>query len=236
MATGPRWGIAKALCVGLLLATSSLGGPALRAEPLSARMSSGAVAGLEAPGEIIVDVWGIPHIYAGSEHDLFLLQGYNAARDRLWQIDLWRKRGLDLLARDFGPAYVEQDRALRLFLYRGDMAAEWAAYGPKARTAAEAFVAGVNAYVAGCGPAACPCRSSSRSPGPCPILVGRGRRAGPQPRADPQRRLGGDAGPRGLRRGARRRPAPGQARTALDAEDPGWAGPVQRPQGCARGL
>ena len=32
---------------------------------------------------------------------------------------------------DFGPAYVEQDRAARLFLYRGDMDAEWAAYGPK---------------------------------------------------------------------------------------------------------
>ena len=31
------------------------------------------------------------------------------------------------LARDFGPDFAEQDRAARLFLYRGDMAAEWAA-------------------------------------------------------------------------------------------------------------
>ncbi|MGF6310422.1 penicillin amidase [Bradyrhizobium sp. i1.8.4] len=106
------------------------------------------VAGLKAPGQILVDVWGIPHIYAGNEHDLFFLQGFNAARDRLWQIDLWRKRGLGLLAKDFGPAYAEQDKALRLFLYRGDMNAEWAAYGPKAKSYADAFVAGVNAYVA----------------------------------------------------------------------------------------
>ena len=114
----------------------------------SARQSTAGVVGLQAPGKIVVDVWGIPHIYAGNEHDLFFLQGFNAARDRLWQIDLWRKRGLGLLARDFGPGYVEQDRALRLFLYRGDMNAEWASYGPKAKTYAEMFVAGVNAFVA----------------------------------------------------------------------------------------
>jgi penicillin amidase len=114
----------------------------------AARQTSADVAGLQAPGQILVDVWGIPHIYAGNEHDLFFLQGFNAARDRLWQIDLWRKRGLGLLAKDFGAAYAEQDKALRLFLYRGDMKAEWAAYGPKAKTYAEAFVAGVNAYVA----------------------------------------------------------------------------------------
>lgn len=106
-----------------------------------------AVKGLAAPAEIVVDHWGVAHIYASSQRDAFFLQGYNAARDRLWQIDLWRKRGLGLLSKSFGPAYVEQDRAARLFLYRGDMAAEWNAYAPDARAAAEAFAAGVNAYV-----------------------------------------------------------------------------------------
>ncbi len=106
------------------------------------------VAGLNAPGRIVVDHWGIPHIYAASQRDAFFLQGYNAARDRLWQIDLWRKRGLGRLAASFGPSYVAQDRAARLFLYRGDMAAEWAAYAPGAKDAVEAFAAGVNAYVA----------------------------------------------------------------------------------------
>jgi penicillin amidase len=105
------------------------------------------VAGLRAPAEIRIDRWGIAHIYAGGTHDAFFLQGYNAARDRLWQIDLWRKRGLGLLAADFGPAYVEQDRAARLVLYRGSMAREWAAYGTDARRIASAFVAGINAYV-----------------------------------------------------------------------------------------
>lgn len=105
------------------------------------------VRGLTAPAEIVVDHWGIPHIFAQSPRDAFFLQGYNAARDRLWQIDLWRKRGLGLLSKSFGPTYVEQDRAARLFLYRGDMEKEWAAYAPDARASVEAFTAGVNAYI-----------------------------------------------------------------------------------------
>jgi len=104
--------------------------------------------GLNAPADIVIDHWGIAHIFAADIHDAFFLQGYNAARDRLWQIDLWRKRGLGLLAKSFGPAYVDQDRAARLFLYRGDMDKEWAAYAPDSRQWVTAFVDGVNAYVA----------------------------------------------------------------------------------------
>lgn len=143
--------VIQKLCTAAISA-ALLTSPAIARDKLnplgSARQTKTDVAGLNATAQILVDVWGIPHIYAGNEHDLFFLQGFNAARDRLWQIDLWRKRGLGLLARDFGPAYAEQDKALRLFLYRGDMNAEWAAYGPKAKTYADAFVAGVNAYVA----------------------------------------------------------------------------------------
>ncbi|KAA9105538.1 penicillin acylase family protein [Microbacterium rhizomatis] len=106
------------------------------------------VAGLENDVEILVDTWGVPHLYAQSTNDVFLAQGFNAARDRLFQIDLWRRRGNGLLAEVFGPAYVEQDRANRLFLYRGDMDAEWAAYAEGTREAVAAFARGVNAYVA----------------------------------------------------------------------------------------
>ncbi len=107
------------------------------------------IAGLRAPADIRIDQWGVPHIRAQSRHDAFVAQGFNAARDRLWQIDLWRKRGLGLLAENFGPGYLEQDRAARLFLYRGDMAAEWPAYGaPDAEESASAFVAGINSFIA----------------------------------------------------------------------------------------
>src|SRR3546814_15564499 len=104
-------------------------------------------AGLDAEAEILIDRWGIPHMYAQSPRDAFFVQGFNAARDRLWQIDLWRKRGLGLLARDFGPGYAERDRAARLLIYRGDLAAEWASYGIPAKAWTEAFVQGLNAWL-----------------------------------------------------------------------------------------
>jgi len=107
-----------------------------------------AVPGLEKPASILIDRWGVPHIYANTLYDAFYAQGFMAARDRLWQIDLWRKRGLGEMARDFGPAYVDGDRMARAVLFRGDMYREWLAYGSDAKRVAEAFVAGINAYVA----------------------------------------------------------------------------------------
>src|SRR5918997_2854040 len=103
------------------------------------------VPGLDRPAQLIQDKWGVPHVYAQSTGDVFLAQGFNAARERLFQIDLWRRRGLGLLSEVFGPSYVDQDVATRLFLYRGDMTAEWESYGPEAAMAATRFTAGVNA-------------------------------------------------------------------------------------------
>jgi penicillin G amidase len=127
-----------AFCTTVLSSLAAAAAPAQRYD----------VVALRAPAEILIDRWGIAHIRAASTADAFFAQGFNAARDRLWQIDLFRRRGLGLLAEVLGPAYVGQDRAARLLLYRGAMEPEWAAYGPEAKTATEAFVAGINAYVA----------------------------------------------------------------------------------------
>lgn len=123
----------------LLLAAASV-----HAAPASQTIK---VSGLGRPAEILVDRWGVPHIYAQDQDDVFFAQGFNAARDRLFQIDLWRRRGLGELASVFGPAYLEQDTAARLFLYRGDMHKEWQSYGKGAARISERFVAGINAYV-----------------------------------------------------------------------------------------
>jgi len=91
---------------------------------------------------------GGAHIYAKTDNDAFFVQGFNVARDRLFQLDLLRRKGLGHLSDAFGPAYVEQDRAARLFLYRGDMTQEWNSYGPEARRDVGRFVAGINVYIA----------------------------------------------------------------------------------------
>jgi penicillin amidase len=153
--------IAGALCAGMLClqfpllpahAQQPKAGlaPPPRAQPAPApgpKSVAYAVGGLEKPAEILVDRWGVPHIYANTHYDAFFVQGFNAARDRLWQIDLWRRRGLGTLAEVFGPTLVRRDEAARLFLYRGDMYREWLAYGSDAKRIAESFVAGINAYV-----------------------------------------------------------------------------------------
>lgn len=105
------------------------------------------IRGLSGEAEIRVDQWGIPHLRASNKADLFFIQGFNAARDRLWQIDLWRKRGLGLLSADFGPGYLAQDVASRAFLFRGDMEKEWVRYAPDTQDICRSFVSGINAYI-----------------------------------------------------------------------------------------
>ena len=49
------------------------------------------VNGLTSSVEIIRDQWGINHIYAKNQNDLFFAQGYAAAKDRLFQFEIWRR-------------------------------------------------------------------------------------------------------------------------------------------------
>jgi penicillin amidase len=133
----------------LLLAISCLlalpGGP--QAEDPELPTTVHAVEGLSAQVEILLDRWGVPHIYAESLDDVFFAQGWNAARDRLWQLDVWKRRGDGTLAEVFGPEFVEKDRAARLFLFRGDMHTEWLAYASDTKRIVSAFVDGINAYI-----------------------------------------------------------------------------------------
>ena len=103
--------------------------------------------GLDSAVEVRRDRWGVPHIYARTAHDVFFAQGYVAAQDRLFQMEIWRRAGEGRLAEVLGPSYVSRDRLARLFKYRGDMAAEWSSYAPDARALVTAFVSGVNAYI-----------------------------------------------------------------------------------------
>lgn len=103
--------------------------------------------GLREPVEVLRDRWGVPHIYAQNRDDLFFAQGYVAAQDRLFQIDLWRRIGQGETAELFGEEAIEADRFARLIRYRGDLAGEWASYSPDAEAIATAFTQGINACI-----------------------------------------------------------------------------------------
>lgn len=121
----------------------------LCASPLSAAAADATleVTGLNAPADIRIDDWGVAHINAQSRQDAYFVQGFNVARERLWQLDIWRRKGLGRLAQVFGEEFVETDKASRLFLFRGDIDKEWQYYGRDTKQILERFVAGINAYI-----------------------------------------------------------------------------------------
>lgn len=129
----------KGLAVLLLLIAPF----SVQAEANSATLQ---IPGLQEPVEILTDRWGIAHIYAKNQHDLFFAQGYNAARDRLFQLEIWRRRVTGTMAEIQGPKALARDIGARLLRFRGDQ--EMNFYHPAGEEIIRAFVAGVNAYIA----------------------------------------------------------------------------------------
>lgn len=104
--------------------------------------------GLEQPVEILVDQWGISHIYAETEHDLFFAQGWNAARDRLFQLELWRRQATGTVAEILGERELERDIGTRLFKFRRDLEQELNYYHDRGSLIINAYTDGINAYIA----------------------------------------------------------------------------------------
>ncbi len=102
---------------------------------------------LKQPVEVFKDKWGVSHIYAQNEHDLFVTQGYVAASDRLFQLEMWRRQATGTMAELLGERELKRDIGTRLFKFRGNLTAELQHYHPHSKQIIEAFVAGINAYI-----------------------------------------------------------------------------------------
>lgn len=105
------------------------------------------VKGLLDKVEINRDQWGVNHIYAKNEHDLFFTQGYAAAKDRLYQFEIWRRQATGTVSEILGERELKRDIGTRLFMYRGDMNKELNHYHPRGVQIIKAYVDGVNAYI-----------------------------------------------------------------------------------------
>ena len=104
--------------------------------------------GLNRPVNVLRDRWGVAHIYAENQHDLFFAQGIVAAQDRLFQMELWKRAGQGRLAEILGPSMLARDVNARALRYRGDMKAEYASYSPDTKEILTAFTDGINSYIA----------------------------------------------------------------------------------------
>jgi penicillin amidase len=103
------------------------------------------LAGIEGSVEIRRDRWGVPHIRAGSKHDLWFGQGFCHGQDRLWQLDFYRRVGSGRLAETAGGAGLGPDRLMRTLGLRRAAEREARALEPGLRSELEALCAGINA-------------------------------------------------------------------------------------------
>ncbi len=129
-----------ALVCAVLLACTTVGRTA-SAEPL-------ALPGLEANAEIVRDAEGIAHIRAQNRTDLFYLQGWVHAEDRLFQMDLTRRQPSGTLAELFGPSALGGDVQSRTIGLRRAAERSAAVLSGTTLAALEAYARGVNDWVA----------------------------------------------------------------------------------------
>lgn len=105
------------------------------------------VSGLSAPVAVKTDKFGVPHILAETEADLFFAQGYITARERLFQMDITRMAGRGELSLLFGERTIDKDRFLKTVGFYRMAERGWNAMSDDARAALSAYADGVNAYI-----------------------------------------------------------------------------------------
>ena len=132
----------------VLIISLSAAAAAIGAAPAAPTARPLAVDGLREPVDMLRDRWGINHIYANNEDDLFFAQGYAAARDRLFQFEIWRRQATGTVAEILGRKELKRDIGTRLHRFRGDLKAELNWYHPHGEAIVTSYVRGVNAYIA----------------------------------------------------------------------------------------
>ena len=135
-----------AILVVVVVATAVLGvGLTRRAFPQTTGELE--VAGLSGPVEVVRDELGVTHLYADTAADLFTAQGFTAAQDRFFQMDLRRHVVSGRLAELVGEAGVETDAVIRTLGWRRVAEQELALLDPTVRGYLQAYANGVNAYI-----------------------------------------------------------------------------------------
>jgi penicillin amidase len=124
------------------------------------------IPGLENEVDILWDTYGVPHVSAAHEHDLFLAQGYLHAQERLWQMDLNRCFLSGRMAEIFGRFAVpwkevsshfrgkdstDFDYFIRLIGIRESALRSWKRMPEVDRRRLQAYSDGVNRYIEHCG-------------------------------------------------------------------------------------
>jgi penicillin G amidase len=147
-----RWLRTARMLPPLLSFAAPLLGPWLARRRFPRVEGSVVAAGLHAPVDVIRDRWGVPHLFAKDEHDLFFAQGYVHAQDRLFQMELGRRVGEGTMSAALGPPGIPVDRVIRTLGLRRMAERAWSALDAGSRAVLEAYAEGVNARLDGDDP------------------------------------------------------------------------------------
>ncbi|MGB9996829.1 penicillin acylase family protein [Streptomyces pseudogriseolus] len=106
--------------------------------------------GLSGPVDVRRDGYGIPQIYASSDEDLFMAQGYVQAQDRFYEMDVRRHMTSGRLSEMFGAGQVDNDAFLRTLGWDRIAKQEYEEkLSPATKKYLQAYAKGVNAYLEG---------------------------------------------------------------------------------------
>ena len=103
--------------------------------------------GLQSDVEVRYDSYGVPHIFAENDEDLFFAQGYITARERMFQMDMTRRAGRGELSALFGEATIDTDKFLKTIGIYRTARVEYAELPQKYKDIITAYTRGVNAYI-----------------------------------------------------------------------------------------
>ncbi len=106
------------------------------------------VKGLQARVEVLRDRWGVPHIYAETEVDLWFAQGFVQAQDRLWQMEQFRRMAAGRLSEVMGEEALSLDRLARVVGFRRAAEKQLQYMDDNVRMMLERYAQGVNAFIA----------------------------------------------------------------------------------------
>ena len=106
--------------------------------------------GLSGPVEVKRDGYGIPQVYASSDEDLFMAQGYVQAQDRFYEMDVRRHMTSGRLSEMFGKGQVKNDEFLRTLGWDRVAKQEYdTKLSASTKRYLRAYAKGVNAYLRG---------------------------------------------------------------------------------------
>lgn len=144
-----RWAAGLAVLLVLVLVAGLVSAVVVVRRPWPQTSGTLVLTGLEGEARVVRDDAGIPQIYADSMHDLMLAQGFVAAQDRFFEMDVRRHATAGRLSELFGEAGLESDLVVRTLGWRQVAEQELTMLRPATRSALDAYAEGVNAYLAG---------------------------------------------------------------------------------------